>query len=104
MPPSFTSFVAFDTYPTRFHTAHTLHMSCIRPLFALTNRFFGGLYVLDLKQRRGLLEGWGFRCACKRCQLEAEEDIRLGTHPTPIDSIALGMLQRLEQIMLLGQR
>eukprot|EP00903_Cladosiphon_okamuranus_P005427 g5413.t1 len=55
-------------------------------------------------QRRELLEGWGFRCACKRCQHEDEEETRLKTHPTPIDRVGLEIVRRLERIELVWQR
>lgn len=51
-----------------------------------------------------MLEGWGFRCGCKRCQRDAEEEIRLTMRPTPMDQFAQSMLGRLKDIIKQGQR
>ncbi|CAM9531788.1 unnamed protein product [Ectocarpus sp. 12 AP-2014] len=63
-----------------------------------------GSAVGTVSERRDLLMGWGFRCACARCQSEAEEEKRLRRQPTPTDERALKMLERLAQISALGQR
>ncbi|CAN0046613.1 unnamed protein product [Ectocarpus fasciculatus] len=63
-----------------------------------------GAAVGTVSERRDLLMGWGFRCACARCQSEAEEEKRLRRQRTPIDERTLKMLERLAQISCLGQK
>ncbi len=66
--------------------------------------FARAVLPLDPKERRGLLQGWGFRCCCERCEEETRETIRLATRRTQNEENALRVLQRLEQIMDLGRR
>ncbi|CAM9248842.1 unnamed protein product [Scytosiphon promiscuus] len=57
----------------------------------------------NVLERRGLLEGWGFRCSCERCDSEAVERGRLERVRTPIDETAMKILETLGKISRLVQ-